>query len=309
MAKRAFTLVELLVVIVIIGLLMGLLLPAVNGVRRSARKAAAAIEISQLDFALKSLKEKYGEYPPDFADVDREAAMRQVRRFIAKVWPRCTRLPRDFRGTELPSQFNAGTALVFWLGGNYDRTQDLATGRWIIQHVGFSADPTNPFDVDAAGDPLPATAPPGDPARSASRVNRFFPFPNDRLTGSPVANFAFWPKTYFQPTSGAGYVYFRAESKSYGLQTYTKPSGEVVVISGGKGFPTLAYGAIVDGRVSTPVLSWLNTDSYQIRSCGPDGMWYAGPSGWGMRLGLSEGFTVPADDMGNCWEGSLEDTF
>ncbi len=291
MAKRAFTLVELLVVIVIIGLLMGLLLPAVNGVRRTAKKAAAAIEISQLDFALKSLKEKYGEYPPDFADVNREKAMRQVRRFIAKVWPRCTRLPRDFRGTELPPQFNAGTALVFWLGGNYDRMQDPATGRWIIQHVGFSADPANPFDVDANGDPLPATAPPGDPVRSISRVNRFFHFPNDRLTGSPTANFAFWPKTYLQPTVGVGYVYFRAEGQSYAT----------------KGFPSLAYGAMVDGRVvSRP---WLNVDSYQIRSCGPDGVWYAGSSGWGSKLGLSEVYQIPADDMGNCWEGALEDNF
>ena len=307
MRKSAFTLVEMLVVIIIIGVLAALLLPAVNAIRGSANKAAAAVEISQLDFALQSLKEKYGSYPPDFADVDRVAALAQVKRFIAKAWPRCTRLPRDFRGTELPPQFNAGTALVFWLGGNFDRSQDLDTGRWLIQHIGFSADPQNPFDVDADGDPLPAVAAsPGDPVRCASRVNPFYRFPNDRITGSPAANFAFWPKTHLRPTVGAGYVYFRAENRSYAT----------------KGFATLAYGAMVDGRHPLMPLPWpwLNADTFQIRSCGPDGAWYSGQttaegSCWGHRFGMPEVFLPAfpsvriADDMGNCWEGTLEDNF
>ena len=295
MRKNAFTLVELLVVIVIIGLLAGLLLPAVNAVRHSAQKAADGVEISQLDFALQNFKEKFGEYPPDFADVDREVAMRQVRRFIAKAWPRCNRLPRDFRGTDLPANYNAGTALAFWLGGRCNAALDPASGRWLTEYLGFSADPQNPFDVDDAGDPLPETAPPGEPVRSTSRVNPFFRFPNNRIVGTPATNWAFWPQTYLQPTTGAGYVYFRAENRAYAT----------------KGFPTLAYGAMVDGRVTTR--PWLNPDSYQIRSCGRDGEWYPGETGgWGRALGYRELFPANqpapwADDMGNCWLGMMED--
>ena len=131
-------------------------------------------------------------------------------------------------------------------------------------------------------------------------MNPFFRFPNDRLTGSPATNFAFWPKTHLQPSSGAGYVYFRSENRTYAT----------------KGFPTLTYGAMVDGRVSS--LPWLNADSYQIRSCGPDGAWYSGRTNagvayWGSKVGFSEPFDPnypaarEADDMGNGWEGSLGD--
>jgi type II secretory pathway pseudopilin PulG len=67
------------VVIVIIALLAGLLFPAIHAVQRSANQAVAAVEINQLDTALKLFKEKHGAYPPDFADVDREIAMQQVR--------------------------------------------------------------------------------------------------------------------------------------------------------------------------------------------------------------------------------------
>jgi general secretion pathway protein G len=68
--RRAFTLVELLVVITIIGLLAGLLLPAINGAVRSAKEAAVASEISLLDQALASFKTRYGEYPPSFIVLD-----------------------------------------------------------------------------------------------------------------------------------------------------------------------------------------------------------------------------------------------
>lgn len=66
-AESAFTLVELLVVIVIIGVLAGVLLPAAMRAFKSAKEARITTEISQIAAALERYKIEYGEYPPDFS--------------------------------------------------------------------------------------------------------------------------------------------------------------------------------------------------------------------------------------------------
>lgn len=83
--KQGFTLVELLVVIAIIGILIAMLLPAVQAAREAARRMMCHSNMRQIAIATTQYEGTHGIYPPSY--VDYNASRKPLHNVLAYLLP------------------------------------------------------------------------------------------------------------------------------------------------------------------------------------------------------------------------------
>lgn len=142
MKKRGFTLVELLVVIAIIGVLVALLLPAVQSARVAARRMSSANNLRQMGLALHNFESTYKKLP----------GMKEVGATNS------TSFGYSVHAQILPfiEQSNLGDQLDF--------TQPIFNGT-------FPAVTLNPFYAVTAATPVPTFLCPGDAQQPFFTIN------------------------------------------------------------------------------------------------------------------------------------------
>lgn len=188
--RRAFSLIELMVVILIMGILAGMLLTAIRGAMNTARVAAVTVEFKNLEKAIADFRAKYGAEPPsgiilfedhnDWAGTSPSAAaVNRSRALVRQIWPDFDfSIDRDINGDFDAGDtitLNGAESLVFFLGGVcatniVDRSGGKITGTttggavtsW--EPLGFSANSENPL------------------ARGGARQGPFYEFQAGRLT-------------------------------------------------------------------------------------------------------------------------------
>ena len=135
--RVGFTLVELLMVILIIGILVSMLVVAVNPVLQTAREFAVTQEMKQMDLAIENFRNKNGFYPPSFVGFVRAPNMEaQLLPYLNKLSPNHQELSPMFPGVSrlrvwwnaIGCKLNDSGSLIFWLNGLSTNKQFPITG-------------------------------------------------------------------------------------------------------------------------------------------------------------------------------------
>lgn len=165
--RQAFSLIELMVVMLIVALLVGMLLAAVRGAMNTARVAAVTVEFKNLEKAITDFKAKYGADPPSgivlfesyagwSGSTPSTAAVNRSRALIRQIWPDFDFLNKDSMGNSRDRDINndgdfgdvivlnGAECLAFFLGG----VPTKSGGEWSLK--GFSQNGDNPLQLAGA---------------------------------------------------------------------------------------------------------------------------------------------------------------
>lgn len=161
--------VELMIVIVIIAVLVGMLMPALQSVMINARDVKVRTELSQLETAIGAFKATYGVEPPSQIIISLNGVAWDARSqaIIRRIWPQfdftmpTTSYPAAWTASAADNysagrntaagivSLNSGECLAFFLGGIQTFTDSDGDGMWDLGEPlslsGFSKDPAHPF--------------------------------------------------------------------------------------------------------------------------------------------------------------------
>lgn len=237
-ARRAFTLVELLVVITIIGILLALLIPTIGAALNSATNARMGIEISQLAKSVEAYRVDQGEYPPDFRLSTAIEDAAQMNTHLARKFRYRNGLKAPPLGDLVSAEgLDPAEALVFWLSG-------------------FSGDPKFPLAKREQASPE---------WMSFKGSKPYYDFDQSRLLDNDGDG---WPE-YYPESSPMPYIYIRNDS--YGVkngETFTPNTLNAL----NENVQFRAYAAEFSGGIKR----FAAAEKYQILCAGQDGQFGAG---------------------------------
>lgn len=318
-SRSAFTLIELIVVIMIIAILSSLLMVGVQSAVGRAREAAVGVDVKNLEQGIKEFQSKFSvsEPPPsalilfedadDWADFTAGMNTQQNVALIRRLWPSFLKsngkpdinndgmvngsdnIDINGNGTidTTPIRLNGAECLVFFLGG----IMEIDGSNYIPR--GFSTNPLNPFYRPA----MPTDS-------WGTRIGPFTEFRPSRLVddpfggtdGMPVYRDAFpnsiTPYQYFSSYGGRGYRLSGFDGVS--STTAEQLDDEVLWIDATT--PTLRSVYLqkdnnysMGGTAAITGAAW-NPKGFQIISAGADGQWGVG--------GLYKEAGIPTDGTG-----------
>jgi prepilin-type N-terminal cleavage/methylation domain-containing protein len=297
--RFAFTLVELLVVITIIGILVALITVAAIGALRTAREAAIKAEINQMDAALVEYKNKTTALPPncqtDGNGILVETTVAQdLQRHLKQAFPRhqepqeliakLAGMATGASGQQLAGGMSAGEALVFWLGGFSSDPKYPISGEggpaYPIQSIGNAQNHTlDPIDTRNWTFPFEVT-------RLGPRMdNKYFDDSDDagkrfieytvRINGQQqFRRINFWqyaPRKSTQP-----YLYF--DTSRHPPTAEFDPPAATPLSKLGPDRQGLHVHALkkqhptTDARLPVPI-QFIDPEGFQILHCGDDDAW------------------------------------
>lgn len=236
-ARAAFTLIEILMVIAILGILAAFILPAVNNARLTAQYAAVNADMQKIGSAITAFKTRFGVEPPSRivicenpADWATEA---QSRRLLKQIWPQF-----DFAKARVGLDGDSSTStkvtldgrecLVFFLGGMPDAGPGTSNSGALR---GFSKNPSDPFAIDRGSRDGPFLEIDGgvtlDTSVTPPRIithGRLVDSDNDRLPELiDTLPSQTQPYLYFSSYGGAGY---QAGDNGPGFSPYYRDGGK-----------------------------------------------------------------------------------